>query len=677
MRKDIQGLRAIAVIAVLLFHFWPNRLPGGYVGVDIFFVISGFLITLHLLRKPPVTFAGLTEFWAKRIRRLLPAATVVLLAIVAASIVWLPETMIQRTVHESAAAAVYGENWMLASTATNYLDSEDAPSPVQHYWSLSVEEQYYAVWPLLIAGTFILARQKRWAFKKVLAIILFLVFAASLAWSVYLTYANAAAAYFVTTTRIWELALGGLVAMVSLRATRISKRTSLAMAWTGIAMIGVTLLLFTEKTPFPSYTALLPTVATGMVILAATDKLRFAPGVVLNRRWSQFIGDISYSIYLWHWPVIIIAPYALGSTLHAFQKVILILVVILAAAATKYFVEDPAREAKTLLRSRPRTYAYGVFSILLVVFVSLGFAQISKNAEAKSANELQTALNESNPCLGAGALRNESCTSISGDKLLMTPTFAKNDKSVLYKDNCWTNKPFTDHKVCTYGKKDSKTRIALIGNSHAGMWHAALEKIAADNNWRLDTYLISECYTVFKPLVFENDQLSKNCTSWNKWAVNSILQEQYNTVIMANKTGVEIVGVDSKNKLHVAEKEYSSVIRQIINHGEKVYVIRDAPEHDEYIPDCIAKSDYRKSLDVCSKPRSKVLKEDPLYEAAKEISSSNVETIDLSDRLCNKDRCFAIIGDLIAYFDYGHLSNTFVKTLYPDIAPSLTSLVKQ
>lgn len=675
MRKDIQGLRAIAVIAVLIFHFWPNRLPGGYVGVDIFFVISGFLITLHLLKKPPITFAGLTEFWAKRIRRLLPAATVVLLVTVAASAIWLPETMIQRTVKEAAAAAIYGENWMLASTATNYLDSEDEPSPIQHYWSLSVEEQYYVMWPLLVSGVFIFARGRRWSFKKSLAVALSLVFLISLAWSIYLTDKNPAAAYFVTTTRIWELALGGLVAMMSLRKFELSKNQALTMAWAGIAMIAATLLIFTEKTPFPSYTALLPTVATGMIILASTDKLRFAPGILLNRRSSQFLGDISYSLYLWHWPVVIIAPYALGAPLRAQEKIALIILIIAASAATKRYIEDPARKSKILVLSRPRTYTYGAASILAVVFVSMGLLQFSQNAEARSASQLQAAMNEDDSCIGAGALRNKDCRSISGEKLLMTPAFAKSDKPVLYDDDCWVGRPFTDRKVCTYGKKDSETRIALIGNSHAGMWHAALDKIAVENGWRLDTYLISECYTILSPLAFENADLTRNCTSWNKWAIDSIVRQNYNTVIMSNRTYVQIRGVESRNRDQVAEREYKKIITMFLNAGKKAFIIRDGPEGGSNVPDCVA-TNQEDGMDICSNLRIKVLKDDPLYNAAAEYKSAQVGSMDLSNRMCDDERCYTVIGGLIAYFDYGHLSDTFVKTLYKDIAPSLVSHIR-
>jgi len=158
MRKDIQGLRAIAVFAVVLYHFWPERLTGGYVGVDVFFVISGFLITLHLLKKPPVTWRTLADFWARRVRRLIPAATLVLAATVVASVLWLPQTMIARVLKEAVAAAIYGQNWILAATATDYMASAEAATPIQHYWSLSIEEQFYLMWPIIIGGVFLLAR---------------------------------------------------------------------------------------------------------------------------------------------------------------------------------------------------------------------------------------------------------------------------------------------------------------------------------------------------------------------------------------------------------------------------------------------------------------------------------------------------------------------------------------
>lgn len=670
MRQDIQGLRAIAVIAVLIFHFWPNRLPGGYVGVDIFFVISGFLITLHLLNRAPTTFKKLTDFWVKRMRRLLPAATSVLVVIAAASLVWLPSTMVPRMAQEVMAAAVYGENWMLASTATDYLASEDAPSPVQHYWSLSVEEQYYAVWPIIIGLMFILGRRYLNG-RKLVSLAIGTIFLLSLGWSIYLTQVDAASAYFVTTTRIWELALGGIVALVSISAWKPSVNLSRLMAWTGVACIMVTLILFTTRTPFPSYTALLPTVGAGLIILAAVDAVSKSPRFFLSWKLNQFLGDISYSIYLWHWPILVIAPYALGAPLTTPVKLVLVGLTILLAAASKIYIEDPARKSKKFAASRPRAFAYGLASILVVVAIGAGVSQWSAAADDRAAAKLQHVLADNTSCVGADAMRNAKC-SVQGGDLYMTPSLAKKDKAAVYADHCWSQRPFSKREVCNYGKQGAKTKIALLGNSHAGMWYPALNQIADEQGWQLDTYLVSECYTITIPLAFTPEKLATNCLSWNKWAIDSITTGDYSTVVMSNKSFQAIAGVAPEDKNAVAKAEYKKTITKFTKAGQNVLVIRDAPDGGRNVPGCIAShADWAK---VCNNPRAAVLKYDPLYAAGQELQSDTVKTLDMSDLICDEKTCYTVIGGLIVYFDQGHLTNSFVKTLRPEISAALESV---
>ncbi len=674
MRKDIQGLRAVAVLAVLLFHFWPDRLPGGYVGVDIFFVISGFLITQHLLKNPPTTLKKLSNFWAKRIRRLIPAATLVLLATIAASVVFLPETMIQGTARESIASAIYGQNWMLASTATDYLRSQDAPSPVQHYWSLSIEEQFYAVWPILIGSLFIFGKRFLSA-KKRIALALSSIFFVSLAWSVHLTETDPASAYFVTTTRVWELGLGGLVALISITKWWIpSGKARVLLSWIGLLGVSTAILIFTSDTPFPGYTALLPTFGTGLILLAAIDSIKWSPRKLLSWKPNQFFGDISYSIYLWHWPAVVLAPYALGKGLTWKHKLILIIAVLVLAALTKRFVEDPIRDSKILKKSVKRTFIYGFASILVVIGVSAGMAQMSATKSEEASVRLQQALARDDECIGAGALRHTNCT-IEGSSLLMSPSFAKQDKSVVYKDGCWANRHFSDRKVCTYGNKDSTVRIALIGNSHAGMWQAAIEKVTTEKNWRLDTYLASECYTVMAPLEFKAEGLSANCMSWNKWAVGSIVDGDYDATIMADLTGLPITGVPDKEKNSVAQAEYKKTIETITSGGGKVLAIHDAPAGGRNVPNCLALN--AKNPEKCNNIRNNVIALDPLHEAANQMNSESVSTLDLNNLMCSDDTCFVIIGGLIVYFDEGHLTNSFVRTLQPEISEALVGLVEE
>ncbi len=255
----------------------------------------------------------------------------------------------------------------------------------------------------------------------------------------------------------------------------------------------------------------------------------------------------------------------------------------------------------------------------------------------------------------------------------MTPTVAKNDKAALYQDDCWSDRPFTRRQVCTYGKQDSQTRIALVGNSHAGMWHAALADIATKNGWRLDTYLVSECYTVAIPLAFETDALTNNCLAWNEWALESLEQGGYDTVVLSNFTHAKLKDVPETDQYTMQVAGYTSTIDRLLKQGMKVLTIRDAPAGISNIPDCLAKNGN--DATKCDGERAKVLKEDPLHEAATAHKSPYVEALDLSDRFCDETKCYATIGKLIVYFDHGHITNTYAKTLTPDIEIVLARLM--
>ncbi|MCB8044832.1 acyltransferase [Microbacterium oxydans] len=330
-RTDIQALRAVAIGLVVLNHLWPTRITGGYVGVDVFFVISGFLITGHLVGE--MTRTGgvrLGAFYARRIRRLLPAAFVVLAVSLVLLIAFLPYPRWARNAWEIAASAGYVENWYLAAMSVNYSALNDAASMVQHYWSLSVEEQFYIVWPLLLlAALAASARLGRRSSRpgggersasRALLLVVTTVGVLSLGASIVYTILAPSQAYFATFTRGWEFAVGGAVALLGARL-RLPRIVAQIVSILGFVLIAFSAFAYDHTTSFPGYAALVPVLGTAAVIVAGTSYSRLWHARVTALPPVQWVGGISYSLYLWHWPLIVAAPFVIGAEASTLSKV--------------------------------------------------------------------------------------------------------------------------------------------------------------------------------------------------------------------------------------------------------------------------------------------------------------------------------------------------------------------
>jgi peptidoglycan/LPS O-acetylase OafA/YrhL len=313
VRKDIQGLRALAVVAVVVYHVWPRALPGGFVGVDVFFVISGFLITGQLLAAPPGRPASFVRFWGRRVLRLIPAAVVVIGFTLLGALLFMPSSEWQRVAREAVSSMFYVENWRLIADSTNYLDQHQSPSVFQHFWSLSVEEQYYLLWPFVVAALAWLSRRWTSARRRLTFALGFgVVVVTSLVLSITLTAANPSLAYFSTFTRLWELGIGSLLAVLAPAIlTTIPARLRMAVWLVGVLGLGVALVVIDDKTPFPGAAALLPTLAAAAVIAADDPQHRLNPRRLYYAGPVQHLGDTSYALYLWHWPLITMAPFVL------------------------------------------------------------------------------------------------------------------------------------------------------------------------------------------------------------------------------------------------------------------------------------------------------------------------------------------------------------------------------
>ncbi|MCL2850701.1 MAG: acyltransferase, partial [Micrococcales bacterium] len=622
------------------------------------------------------------RFWGRRVRRLIPAACLVLTATVVAAAVWLPATVRRAAALDGVAASLYVENWRLAVSEADYLEAESLASSMQHYWSLSIEEQFYIVWPIVLGlatAVAVVATRRSGRDRRALAALVTIAatVAVSLAWSAHYTKTNPAQAYFVSTTRVWELALGGLLAAVLAvaatgttprRAWRHGRVVRAAVAWAGLVCIGVAAFWYDGATVFPGVAALLPTVGTLVVIAAAADGVRGGPGPVLGLRPVQWVGDVSYSIYLWHWPLIAIVPFALGRGLRIIDTFAILAATLVLAAFTRHFVEDLVRWHPKLTTNLRATFAMGAACMLVVCVAAAGLLWATSRGSHDPLT-VHDAVAHAAPCVGAGVVRDSSCAEPA---LLTPPVFSAGDKPVVYADRCWNNTPFTSRNVCSYGVTTTPAaRIAIVGNSHAGHWIPALGDALGDNGWELTTYLQSVCYPVDELIRFPGEGASANCRELNHWLVSSVITSGADLVIMSARTNYPIIDVATEDQQQVAEEAYRTTLATFTDAGIPVLVIRDTPALSFNAPDCVAQ--HPNDPAACGDDRAAVLPPDPLAAAAAADTSGMVTLLDLTDLLCDAQTCPAVVGGVIVYFDKHHLSATFVRTLAPEIVPAVVA----
>ncbi|WP_157124686.1 acyltransferase family protein, partial [Nocardia pseudovaccinii] len=361
-RPDIEGLRAVAVLAVVLFHANTPGLGGGFIGVDVFFVISGFLVTGILWREAAsADTIGLLRFYGARARRLLPAAGVVVVATAIGAAILLPPLQARQVLGDGIASALYTGNYRLALHGTDYLAADTLPSPFQHFWSLGVEEQFYLLWPALIAGTAWFARRRGIGSGAVLPYLVVLAIVATLSFAISLTWTHTLPpwAFFSLPTRAWELGAGGMIALTAGAWSRLPKSVAAPAGWIGLTLIAGACTQLNAKTPYPGTAALLPVLGTALVIVSGCAETRFGVGRGLAVPVMRAIGRVSYSWYLWHWPVLLLAPYVLGHQLGRGGSMGTVMMAGGLAMLTLWLVENPVRFAAPLRGSAARSLACG------------------------------------------------------------------------------------------------------------------------------------------------------------------------------------------------------------------------------------------------------------------------------------------------------------------------------
>jgi peptidoglycan/LPS O-acetylase OafA/YrhL len=639
-KAEIQGLRALAVISVVCFHIWPDLIPGGYIGVDVFFVISGYLITGLLCREIiKYQTISLTNFYVRRIRRLLPAATAVLLAVVFA-LPLLPEAHWEDTAWEIAASALYVENWRLAWLSVDYLGAENAPSPIQHYWSLSVEEQFYIFWPLvMIAGAWVAKRTGR--LQSVLLGSLVIIAAASFAASVFLTRNNPEAAYFVTHTRIWELSLGGLLALIAL--PRLPPVISEGMRLAGLGLIIWACFVFSGTTAFPGYAALMPTLGCALVIAAGPSHSGWSSYRLLAAQPAQFLGDISYSLYLWHWPLIVFASiYTLEPRLGSLAGAGVFTLAVLISSFSKRYVEDPFRASTNPFT----TTALGASSIATCVLAALAILGVV-NVQGSRISASQDTLQQ---YPGAAVLLAGASTP-KVKELLPPLTAIRKDLPDAYRLGCHLGIPETKLNPCVFGNREASFHIALVGDSHAANWIPALEELSRTNDWFVETHTKSGC-PVLQEVVSLRGKPYKACLEWGQNILKHIAASKPDAVLFAQSAGV-VLHEQAKS----IDADLVKTWRSLMAAGVQVIAIADTPRHEVDPSQCI------KLNPECASDRSSALRSDPIIRAQK--TESGVAMINMNDTVCTETACPMVIGNIIAWRDNHHLTATYARNLAP------------
>ncbi|WP_232237978.1 acyltransferase family protein [Rhodococcus sp. 2G] len=675
-RPDLEGMRAVAVLSVFVNHLfgWP---AGGFVGVDIFFVLSGFFITGLLIRERTQSGTiSFRNFYIRRVRRIIPASVLVLLVTIVAAYVVFPAQRAKETALDGMWAALFGANWRFQSSGTDYFQEGQPPSPLQHYWSLSIEEQFYFVWPALLLGIFLATRRaarRGDSQRRLLALAggMGAICLLSFAWSV-LESANApTSAYFSTFTRVWELGVGALIAILGPVITKLPLDGPIRMllSYVGFAGVVASLFIISEETRFPGPGALLPVLSTALVIAAFHNApVRGVP--FLTNPVSLYFGKTSYSLYLWHWPIIVIFAAILpeGPTYYLTTAV---LTLALAHVSFTYF-EDPIRRSswleKPTVLQRPREISIspefwrgvGFSSAALVLTAILVIQLIDReNGVGEQYESLYVAgaeeIADVDPCFGAGARVNPNCVPAyePSDLSPSIDTFAKDNQGAY---SCWRTVG-GQMKRCTYGSdEEDALRVALIGDSHAAMLSVGLAQQLVSNNWSLTTYLGNGC-------------------QWQSWSNGDRdCQSEMGRVQEELTTGeaYDVIITSASREFGggnkaAAAQAYVDAWEPVAARGTKIFAIADNPTVSEDSLACLTRFGAgAEEISRCGDNRSRALAiEDPLVRAT---DSSRAELIDLTDIYCDDDWCPTVIGGVIAYRDTaGHISGTFSRTLGPII----------
>lgn len=628
-RDDLQGLRAVAVLAVIAYHFGIPGVPGGFVGVDIFFVLSGFFITRLLIRD--IEQNGrirLGNFWANRVKRLLPNGLIVILSVLVASTLLLPSYRLPGISGDALSAAAFFANFHFAAQTVDYFHLDDPPSPLLHFWSLAVEEQFYVALPLLMTAGVVLSRiRARAATLALLGIIA----ATSLTVSLIVIEQNQPVAFFHTQYRAWQLALGGMLAMVFDQRESVPQAVRSGAALIGALAITASIALLNDHVSYPGLWALAPTFGTAALIFGL-DAGRYSVGLTraMTVRPMVRIGDMSYSLYLWHWPVAVFMT-AMWPGAGGLAIMSGLVVTALLGSAAYELVERPIHRMPLPALGLPRVLAAGAGSVVLTVGLAVGASALTGRSDAEV-----TAL-------------------IAG---------AANDRGPNYENGCHLGFDDIEQPDCRFGRVGGP-RVVLFGDSHAAQWFTAVVKAGEEAGWEVNAWTKTSCPSVDVTIWYAPSRsVYDACNTWRKDRMSALIENPPQLVMLANSAHYYGWIYDETRKRGAGRmpaetlwlEGVKNIVEKLIAAGVPVVQLHNTPQMYASYRDCLS----RGAWNACARPRSEALAGLPRPE----LESPLTMRLDLSSALCSAHHCSAVIDQAIAYRDSHHLTASHAATLY-------------
>lgn len=645
---------------VVIYHIWFNRVSGG---VDVFLLISAFLLSLSFIRKAEAG-AGiqLGAYWLHVFKRLLPAAAIVLVGTLAATALFVPRYRWTEILSQAWTSLLYVQNWALAADSVDYYANNSSASPFQHFWSLSVQGQVFILWPLLFVLCVLIARSVKLRFRTVVLVVFGCVFAVSLTFSVIETYSNQSFAYFDTRARLWEFAFGTLLAL-ALPYLKPGRRLRVAAGWLGLAAILSGGFILDVQGQFPGFVALWPLAAAALVIVAGQTGSRFGADRLLLWQPLVRIGDMSYALYLWHWPVLVIYLISRDrATAGPMSGAAVIAVSLILAHLTTRLIERPLRRMDWAGR-RPLNGIVFIAACAALVAVPVFSWQSSLRLQSDS---LLAGADRNNP--GAAVL--DPYFTFEGDPdapLLPTADTVKQDYVSLesrctgrYATGASELQGYNCAEIVSLENPDKV--IVAVGNSHVQQWLAALAPVSAERNWALIALVKGGCQ--FESERAEYDQ---ECNGRNEQSLKYIADLQPDAVITTATYAIETPPYE------ILPGGFAGAAQEIIDLGVQLVGIRDNPRYDMDMGLCPEL--FGADAGECNRPYMSVRNTEEQSLSVMGDLVPEMGMLDLDDLVCPDGVCPAVIGNVRVYLDNNHLTRTYVETTAPQFGQRFLDVV--